>query len=172
MATSTIGNIDCFDENLETCESYCERLGQFFVANGVENDKKKASLLSLIGPKAYTLLKNSCAPNKPAEKSYDELVALLNAQLNPKPSIIAERYRFHKRNQGPTETVMEYVAELRKLSVHCNFDAVLNDTLRDRLVCGLKHEYIQKRLLSESDIDLNKAIKVSVAMETAVIYYI
>ena len=167
MALSTIGNIDSFDANLETWDSYCERLGQFFVANEVGDDKKKASLLSLIGPKTYTLLRNLCAPHKPSEKSYDELVQLLNAQLNPKPSVIAERYRFHKRNQSANETVMDYVAELRRLSVNCNFNATLSDTLRDRLVCGLRHEYIQKRLLSESELDLDKAIKISVAMETA-----
>ena len=85
MATARIRNIENFDENLETWESYCERLGQFFEANG----KKKASLLSLIGPKTYSLLRNLCAPDKPSAKTYNQLVDLLNAQLNPKPSVIA-----------------------------------------------------------------------------------
>ena len=60
-----------------------------------------------------------------------------------------------------------FIAELRKLSEHCAFDAVLNDTIRDRLVCGLQSEAIQKRLLTESNLTLQKAIEISVSMEMA-----
>ena len=59
------------------------------------------------------------------------------------------------------------MAELRKLSKHCDFKANLNDALRDRLVCGIKHGNIQKKLLSESDLTLQKAIDIATAMETA-----
>ena len=34
-------------------------------------------------------------------------------------------------------------------------------------MCGLKQEHIQKRLLTESKLDLEKAIQTAVAMETA-----
>ena len=60
-----------------------------------------------------------------------------------------------------------YLAELRKLSKYCDFKANLSDALRDRLVCGIKKENIQKRLLSESDLKLKKAIEIATAMETA-----
>lgn len=52
-------------------------------------------------------------------------------------------------------------------ATHCQFEAALNDTLRDRLVVGLRQESIQKRLLSETDLNLEKAINLAVAMETA-----
>ena len=60
-----------------------------------------------------------------------------------------------------------YIAELRKLARYCKFDAQLNDSLRDRFVCGLRYENIQKRLLSESELTLDKAIELAIAMETA-----
>ena len=81
--------------------------------------------------------------------------------------MIAERFRFHKRDQNDEESISVYVAELRKLSEHCDFKDNLNDSLRDRLVCGIKHGNIQKKLLSESDLTLQKAIDVATAMETA-----
>ena len=56
-----------------------------------------------------------------------------------------------------------YEAELRKLSEHCDFKANLNDALPDRLVCGIKHENNQKKLLSESDLTLKKAIDIATA---------
>ena len=70
--------------------------------------------------------------------------------------MIAERFRFHKRDQKDGELILVYVAELRKLSEHCDFKANLNDALRDRLVCRIKHGNIQKKLLSESDLTLQK----------------
>lgn len=81
--------------------------------------------------------------------------------------MIAELFRFYKRNQWPDESVLAYIAELRNLATHCQFEAAFNDTLRDRLVVGLRQESIQKRLLSEIDLDLKKAINLAVAMETA-----
>ena len=42
--------------------------------------------------------------------------------------------------------------------------------LRDRLVCGVKNERIQQRLLSEKDLTLAKAIQIAQAMESAASY--
>lgn len=81
--------------------------------------------------------------------------------------MIAERFCFHKRNQEEGKTLTMFVAALKKLSKHCEFGDVLNDTIRDRLLCGLRSEAIQKRLLSESNLTLQKATKISVSMELA-----
>ena len=59
------------------------------------------------------------------------------------------------------------MAALRKLSEFCEFDTKLNDSLRDRLVCGLRSEQIQKKLLSETDLTLDKELETAVAMEIA-----
>lgn len=106
-------------------------------------------------------------PDKPAEKTYQELVTLLNSHLSPKPIKTAGRFRFDKRDQKEGETISEYVAQLKKLSIYCDFNASLNEKLRDRLVCGIRHPHIQKRLLSEKDSTFEKAVEISVAMEAA-----
>ena len=56
---------------------------------------------------------------------------------------------------------------LRKLTTRCNFGSNLDETLRDRLVCGLNNQQIQKHLLAESKLKLSKAVDIAVAMETA-----
>ena len=56
------------------------------------------------------------------------------------------------------ENVADYVAALRKLTRHCQFGAYLPEALRDRLVCGLRSEEQQKRLLAEHDLTFNKAL--------------
>jgi hypothetical protein len=115
----------------------------------------------------YTLLRNLTAPNKPKEKDYTTLVNLLRDHLTPKPIVIAERFRFHTRNQLQCESVNAYIAELRKLTEFCAFGLNLNDTLRDRFVCGLRNDQIQKKLLTIRELSLDKALEIAVAMETA-----
>ena len=95
------------------------------------------------------------------------MLRLLNDHLSPKPLVIAEHFRFHKRDQKEGESITVYVAELRKLTEHCKFGGTLNDALRDRLICGIKNENIQKKLLSVSNLTLQKATEISSAMETA-----
>ena len=85
-----------------------------------------------------------------------------------KPSEIVERYKFHTRVRRPGEAVATYLSELRALSVNCNFDLVLGDMLRDQLVCGINDDQMQKRLLSEPKLTLEKATKIAHSMESAV----
>ena len=113
------------------------------------------------------MLRNLTLPDKSGNKIFRGIANLLKEHLSPNPSIIAERFRFHRRRQQEGESVNEYVAVLKKLAEHCEFGENLNDTLRDRLVCGLKNEQIQKQLLSKSTLTLPKATEIAVAMETA-----
>ena len=67
--------------------------------------------------------------------TFDELIKELTERLSPKPSEIAKRYRFYKRDQAAGESVTTYMAELRRLATHSEFGDSLNKTLRDRFVC-------------------------------------
>lgn len=165
--TSSIGKLEAFDEACEDWITYVERVEQYFLANDVETNKKVPVLLTVIGGKTYSLLRTLTSPAKPSTKTFDEIVTILQGHLSPKPLIIAERFRFHKRDQREDESINSYVAQLKKLSEHCEFGANLGDSLRDRIVCGLHNESIQKRLLVEANLTFDKAVKLAVAMETA-----
>ena len=78
-----------------------------------------AVLLSVIGSKTHPLLRNLCAPEKPVEKSLEQLSLILKKHFDPKPLVIAERFYFHRRAQGTSETIAEYAAELRRLASCC-----------------------------------------------------
>lgn len=100
-----------FNEAVETWESYRGRLRQHVIANDVHQDLKVPSLLSIIGPILYKLLKNLCTPTKLSTMTFDELIRKLTDHLSPRLSEIAERLRFHKRNQAAEETVTVYIAD-------------------------------------------------------------
>ena len=165
---TAIGKIESFDETQEKWETYAERVEQFFLANNINEDHHVPPLLSLIGSKTYALLRDLLSPDKPAMKSFQEIVTTLQQHLSPKPLEIAEPFRFYKQNQREGETVLAYVAELKKLATHCNFGVNHNEALRDKLVCGLPNIHIQRRLLSEAKLKYSKALEIAVAMEAAV----
>ena len=107
------------------------------------------------------------APAQPKQKTMAELMTVLKEHYEPKTLIIARRFYFHRHDQAAHETVAEYIAELRKLATPCEFWEYLDQALRDRLVCGLRSEAIQKRLLSEAELSLTKAVTTAQSMEAA-----
>ena len=59
------------------------------------------------------------------------------------------------------------MAELRKLTEHCNFGETLPEMLRDRLVCDINNKKIQRRLLAERELTLKKAEEIALGEELA-----
>ena len=165
---TAIGKIESFDETQEKWETYVEWVEQFFLAININEDHQVPTLLSLISSKTYTWLRDLLTPDKPATKSFQEIVMTLQQLLSPKPLEIAEHFRFYTWTQREGETVLTYVADLKKLATHCNFGASLNEALRDKLVCGFRNVQIQKCLLSEAKLKYSKALEIAVAMETAI----
>ena len=95
------------------------------------------------------------------------MIAVLEKYFDPKPAVIAERFKFHERDQLPGESLADYIAELHRLATHCEFRDYLNDALWDRLVCGLHAERTQRRLLTTKNLTLQEAIETALAMEAA-----
>lgn len=140
----------------------------FFEANEfTEAVKQKAILLSSVGSQTYSLLRNLLSPVKPGATTFQELVDLLKEHFNPKPSEIVQRFKFNSRVRKQGQTVLDYVAVLRKLAHDCNYGDKLTEMLRDRLVCGINDDRIQRRLLSEAELTFERALKIAQAMETA-----
>ncbi len=162
------GQIGEFIPEQEEWPQYVERLEHFLCANAITNEeRKRAVFLSTIGPKVYKLLCSLLSPVKPVDKSFAELVDVLKSHYSPKPSVIVQRFRFHTRFRRPGESAATFLSELRSIAQYCNFDTTLNDMLRDRLVCGINDDYIQRRLLAEADLTLESAMKLARGYETA-----
>ena len=108
------------------------------------------------------------APARLSDQTLDDLKATLKQHFEPTRVVVAERFHFYRRNQAAGETIAEFVAELRRLSTHCAFGAAqLEEALRDRLVCGLRSEAIQRKLLSVPELTFADALKTAQGMEAA-----
>ena len=160
------GQLKKFKPEAESIKSYLERVSLYFKANAIAAEKQVPILLSSIGSTTYTLLSDLLAPTAPGDKSFEDISATLK-QFQPQQSTIAERFHFHKREQAVGETVAEFDTVLMKLVANCRFEDTLQDTLRDHFVFGLRHESIQRRLLSETSLTYSKALETAETMETA-----
>ena len=146
---SLLGKIDefnCKDDDI--CE-YMERVEQYFYANNIEDEKKQTAIfLTVIGSETYSLLRSLLALDVPSTKSVQILYGRLKDHLKPQPILIAKRYKFYTPDQKQDKSVSEYIAELRKLSLYCEFKAFLDDALRDKFVCGLKKKQYSMTLIN------------------------
>ena len=166
---ATLGKIGEYCASSEEWPQYIERLEFFLIANKVTDaDLKRATFLSVIGPRTFKLLRNLITPQKPGDMPYADLVKVLTDHFSPKQSEIVQRSKFYSRSRKPGENVSSYVAELRALADHCSFGDSADTMIRDRLVCGNNEDSIQKHLLTEGDkLTLDKAITIAQSYETA-----
>ena len=63
--------------------NYLEQVELFFIANDVPEAKQAAALLSAIGSKPHSNLKNLLAPDLPSSKSFEALKNTLKSALRP-----------------------------------------------------------------------------------------
>ena len=106
-------------------EAYAEQLEFFFVANGVnDSKKKKAVLLTNLPTETYQLAKDLVAPILLREDflTYDTIVERLQKQFKPQKFALVARYEFDNPARNAGETVSQYVAVLKHLATDCKFN--------------------------------------------------
>ncbi|KAK9411125.1 hypothetical protein NXF25_002300 [Crotalus adamanteus] len=135
-----IGRLSEFDvSHPERWESYVSRMENYLKANQVREDSlKAATLLCVCSQDAFEIAENLAAPVPVESVSYADLKKLLKEHFHPKVSVISWRHTFEQRDQRSGESAKEYIAALRKAAKPCEFKD-LEERLRDRFVCGLRH---------------------------------
>ena len=96
-------------------------------ANNMPEARRVAIFLNCVGKTTYAIIRKLMIPDKPAEKSLKDIITVMQKHFEPKPLVIFGRFKFNKCVQLPSETVSEYVVELRKVSEHCKFEAFLDN---------------------------------------------
>ena len=138
------------------------RFEQFRVASGLEDEdatKQVSTLLYCLGEEAEAVLTST---NATAEdrKVYDIIIGKFDEFFKIRKNVIFERARFNRRNQQDGETAEQYIMELYKLAENCNYGALFDEMIRDRLVVGIADQTLSGRLQMEADLTLDKAKKI------------
>ena len=146
----------------ESWSHYVERQGFYSVANDAEgDDKKHFILLSICGHPTFKLIRSLLDAQALETKSYSDLVKMVKDYYDPKLFIIVQRYKFNSRVRAAEESIATYVAALHQIAEYCDYKDSQQDMLRDRLVCGVNHQSIKRRLLTENDLTYEKALELA-----------
>jgi hypothetical protein len=163
-----IGELPTFYSGSSDWQVYTERLEQFFEINDIAPEKKKALLLTSVGEDTYKTLRDVCHPQLPKDKTFDELISLLNKQFVVRTSVFRERVKFYTAKQYPNETIAAWFARIKKLSIDCRFGERFDDVLLDRFISGLRASAILDRLCEEDDdLTLQKAVEIATSKESS-----
>ncbi|KAK9411040.1 hypothetical protein NXF25_002215 [Crotalus adamanteus] len=163
-----IGRLSEFDvTHPERWEFYVARVENYLKVNQVREDGlKAATLLCVCGQDAFEIAENLAAPAPLESVTYIDLKKLLKEHFQPKLSVIAWRHTFEQRDQRAGESAKEYIAALRRAAKPCEFKD-LEERLRDRFVCGLRHRDLQQRLFAKEDLSFQDALREVTAEEAA-----
>ena len=159
-----------FEGNVaENWRSFENDFDIFIEAAHSEKTEKQRSyiLLNLAGKEAIERSKTFTY----ADGENKETVAVLKKKFkelcNPLKNVIIDRHIFNTRAQGPSESIQSFVTSLKLLSEKCEFEALKDSLIRDRIVCGVNSESLRKQLLKERELTLEKAIQVCQIYEAA-----
>ena len=100
-------------------------------------------------------------------KDYAKVLKLFDDYFQVRRNVIFERARFNRRDQLPEESSEQYIMELYTLAATCNYGALENEMLRDRLVVGIRDSALSKKLQLDANLTLEKA-KTSIRQHEAV----
>jgi len=149
-------------------EAFSERLEFYFLTKKItEGTMKRAELLTHIDEGTYKLVKALCAPGKPVDKSFDELVKLLTDHLKPGSSELMARCKFNQAKQEATESVTGFAKRLRQLSTDCNFGSNWEKSMQVQFTMGIRDELTRFEFFKSKDITFAKALEEALAREKA-----
>ncbi|KAJ8686180.1 hypothetical protein QAD02_021974 [Eretmocerus hayati] len=89
----------------EDWSAWPERLGQFFIVNNVQEERKVALFITLLDNETYILLRGLCLADESSTKTLEKLTGRIQRQLKPKLNPMAERYKFKQYRPGDAKEV-------------------------------------------------------------------
>lgn len=149
------------DKVAERWEKWIRSFGFYLEAMGNVPDNQQRSLFLHV---AGADIQDIAATILTADDTYLTAVKKLKDHFSPKKHARFDRFLFKQASQRKDESTDNYVLRLRKLGESCEFYD-LNDTILDQLIEKGYDSALRKKLLSDPDMTLDKALDLARAME-------
>ena len=107
--------------------------------------RAKCHLITSMSPEVFALLQNLANPESANDEAmtYTRMKELLIRHLDPKPTVLAERFKFYHAKQVNGETTATYVA---RIAAGCNFSD-FHARMLDQFIMGINNVEAQEYLL-------------------------
>ena len=132
----------------------------YLVAKGKDEkpDKLKVNmLLNCAGPEAIEEYSHFVYNAGEEKENYADVCKKFKELCEGARNVIYERLVFNQRNQKEGERIDNYVSELKRLSLTCDFGDLRDSLIRDRIVGGVLSDELRGELLKKPDLTLQKA---------------
>ena len=127
-----------------------------------EEEGQVATLLAVIGKEANKVFRTFTWASEGDAKKIVPVLKKFEDYCIPRENTI----RFSTRDQRESETVDQYLTELRQIAENCDFESLTPDQLlRDRFVTGTRNGKVRENLLKEKKLSLEKALDIARAAE-------
>jgi hypothetical protein len=149
-----------FDYDAEKWPAWKARFTRFRSATDpcTKSDARQIStLIYCMGDKAEDIFKSLQLSTEDADK-YDKVLDAFDRYFVIRKNIIFERAQFNLRRQLPGETAATFITALNKLADTCEFGALRDELIRDRLVISICDAKLSEKLQMDDKLTLEKAI--------------
>ena len=161
MATHTIAPPAPFNfKNPEEWPKWIRRFERYRISTELSDKDEVLQINTMIycmGDEADDIVK-SFTFAAGDEKKYAKVKEKFDQHFIIKRNVIFERAKFNMRKQAPSEPVDAFITDLYCLSEHCEFGALREELIRDRIVVGLQDVKLSEKLQMDSSLTLQTAI--------------
>ena len=124
----------------------------------MKEDKTQVNaLIYCMGDQADDIL-SSFGLSEDEAKTYETVKAKFESHFIKRRNVIYERAKFNMHRQKEGEPVDEYITSLYTLAKHCQYGALHDEMIRDRIVVGIRNTALSEKMQLQPDLDLEKAI--------------
>ena len=127
--------------------------------------KRAAVFLACIGTAAYGIFRTFKFADEGDKAKIDKIKEAFEKHCIGEANETYERFLFHQRVQQPGESFDDFFTDLRKLAVTCQFAALEDSLIRDRIVVGIRDDPTRRRLLQSKKLSLAEAVEACKASE-------
>ncbi|XP_057305378.1 uncharacterized protein K02A2.6-like [Hydractinia symbiolongicarpus] len=139
-------------------------LKYYILASGVRDDeRKRAILLHMIGPNCQEIFETFSDPGT----TFEEALHKFDEHFSVKKNIPFERHKFHQASQQVGESTDQFITRLRQLSLYCEYGSETDNEIRDMVIAKTSNIKFRKRLLMETDLNLQKTQDLGRLFESA-----
>ncbi|GBM86008.1 Uncharacterized protein K02A2.6 [Araneus ventricosus] len=149
--------------HVESWKLWKQRFKLYMDSTSPDN-QKVAILLHVIGVECLEIYNTF---SEVSSVSINDILDKFEAHFVSQRNITYERQRLFLLVRREGQSVDDFISELRKQLINCDYGSLSDYVLVDQLVRGLRESRLRERLLRVPDLDINKAVDMCRASETS-----
>jgi hypothetical protein len=161
MASYQIPVLESFNfAKPEEWPRWIRRFERFRQASGLNTKSEESQVNTLIysmGEKADDIF-HSFRLSEADGKKYQPVKSAFEGHFVKHRNIIFERAKFNSRKQEQGEPVDNFIVDLYTLAENCQYGALREEMIRDRIVVGIGDGHLAEKLQLDPDLTLEKAV--------------